>query len=184
MFAPTARTLMAVSANSALSPLALQATTRVRADLTVGQMVPDPLVHGVGAKGTMTGTLKGRMLSWRLSFVHLSGPATLSELRKGRRGVNGPKLAKLCGPCQSPIAGVLVLTPSQVIEVLAGRTYVRVTTQNAAHGEIRGQLRRVVPTGIEPSPVPPIGGHVSHVSHSSHVSHASHVSHSSHVSSS
>ena len=83
---------------------------RIIAHLTFRQMVPDPQTHRLGVPGTLTGTLNGRMLHWHLASTHPSGAATSAKLHKGKRGVNGPRFRKLCGPCHSPKYGVLVLS--------------------------------------------------------------------------
>jgi hypothetical protein len=156
-------------------PVAAQSTSLV-ASLTVGQEVPRPAIAGVGASGRLRATLSGRILHWRLTFVHLSGPVTAGVIHRGARGHVGPRIARICGRCTSPRSGVLYLTQAQATDMRAGRTYVNVATTRNPHGEIRGQIRRLV--YVAPPP-----GHYSHASHVSHASHASHASHSSHVSS-
>src|SRR5262249_47222945 len=46
------------------------------AALNVGQERPHPKGTKVGAAGRFTATLTGTTLHWRLTFAHLSGPAT------------------------------------------------------------------------------------------------------------
>lgn len=167
---------------SSYRTVAETASVRLTAKLTVRQVSTDPQVAGVGAKGTLTGTLKDRMFYWRLAFTHLSSGATSAELHRGRRGLNGARLARLCGACQPPETGLVVLTQTQVSDLLSGRTYVQVNTRTNPHGEIRGQIHRVAPLVTAPPEPPPSGGHISHMSHVSHASHSSHVSHSSHSS--
>ena len=169
-----------VAAAPSMSPqalVALQAGTRFAATLTVAQEAPLPPVAGVGAGGRLTGTLQGRLFSWRLTFHNLSTPAVAAVLHEGLRGHVGARISQLCGHCSSGTSGVVVLTPAQVTELLAGRTYINIGTSRNPTGEVRGQVHRIVPSVTAPVPVPPVGGHVSHVSHSSHVSHASHSSH-------
>jgi hypothetical protein len=97
---------------------------------------------GFRAKGTMTGTLRGRKLYYTLGFSQLSAKATAAYLHRGRRGVNGPRVARLCGPCRSVKTGAVVLTSAQVQELRAGRMYVTVATAENPRGEVRAQIER------------------------------------------
>lgn len=97
---------------------------------------------GFRAKGTMTGTLRSRKLYYTLGFSQLSAKATAAYLHRGRRGVNGPRVARLCGPCRSLKTGAVVLTSSQVKELVAGRMYVTVATAENPRGEVRAQIER------------------------------------------
>jgi hypothetical protein len=170
--------LLALARRSRGTSYAQAAATSLVATLSVGQEVPKPSVAGVGATGRFTATLSGRMLSWKLTFGHLSGPATITVLHSGTAGAVGPRFATVCSSCHSGAHGVLVLTQAQVAEMLAGKTYINLGTKANPAGEIRGQIRRIVSSsgGPPPAPPPPGGGHFSHVSHASHSSHSSHVS--------
>jgi CHRD domain len=97
---------------------------------------------GFRAKGAMTGTLRSRKLYYTLGFSQLSAKATAAYLHRGRRGVNGPRVARLCGPCRSLKTGAVVLTSSQVKELVAGRMYVTVATAENPRGEVRAQIER------------------------------------------
>jgi hypothetical protein len=160
---------------------AIQTGTKFAANLTVRQETTPPTAAGFGAAGRLTATLRGRMFYWRLTFHSLSTPVVAAVLHEGRAGQVGARLAAICGACVSGKAGVVVLTASQVTELLAGHTYINVGTRRNPHGEVRGQIHRVVASIYTPIPLPSVGGHFSH---SSHVSHASHASHASHFSSS
>ena len=192
--------LLALARKNRGTAYARAAATNLAATLTIGQEVPKPSGAGLGATGRFTATLSGRVLSWKLTFGHLSGPAKVAVLHAGTAGVVGPRLATMCGPCSSGAHGVLVLTQAQVAAMLAGKTYINLGTSANPPGEIRGQIKRVVTSSAGVGTFQG-GGHFSHVSHASHVSHgshgstshvsggghashASHASHSSHVSSS
>ena len=97
---------------------------------------------GFRAKGTMTGTLRGLKLYYTLGFSQLSAKATAAYLHRGRRGVNGPRVARLCGPCRSAETGAVVLTSAQVQELRAGRMYITVATSLKPRGEVRAQIER------------------------------------------
>lgn len=157
--------------------------TRLGAHLTAAQEVPAAVGAPVGASGQFTATLNGNVLNWRLTLSHLSGPATVSYVHLGTAGHVGSRLFKVCGPCSSPASGKLTLTQTEVIDLLAGLTYINVGTGKFPAGEVRGQINMQLPpigggTGGGSS-----GGTGGHFSHSSHASHASHASHSSHFSS-
>lgn len=114
------------------------------AALNVGQERPHPKGTKVGASGRFTATLKGTTLTWRLTFAHLSGPATAAHIHMGVRGVSGPVVIPLCGPCISPTAGTATVTASQIADLKARKLYVNVHTGKNPNGEIRGQITRAV----------------------------------------
>lgn len=156
---------------------AAAASTRLHASLTVSQVVPQPAVAGVGAFGTFTATLSGRILAWRLTVSHLSGSVVAAVVHAGARGHTGARLMRLCGPCATSAHGTLVLTQAQVTQLLGGASYLNVGTHRNPAGEIRGQIIRQPAVQVTVPPVAGGGGsHVSHVSHVSHASHSSHVS--------
>jgi len=115
-------------------------TTGLVAVLGTGQEVPVPVNTGRGASGRFTATLSGRILSWRLTFSNLSGQAVSAVIHGGSRGRIGPRIATVCGPCMSPATGTVVLTASQVTQMLVGGTYLNVATRANPTGEIRGQI--------------------------------------------
>lgn len=163
------------------APVVTSATTHLAASLSSGQEVPAVSGAGVGATGRFTATLKGRMLHWRLTFSHLSSPETAVALHVGAPGHSGPGLATIAHTVHSPATGTMVLSATQVSELLKDKTYINVGTSSHPHGEIRGRITKVSTSSS--APVSTGGGGVGHSSHVSHASHASHASHSSHVSS-
>jgi CHRD domain-containing protein len=113
----------------------------VKASLNVGQAKPAPKHTKNGASGKFTATLNGTKLTWKLTFSHLSGPATAAHIHAGRRGVSNPApLIPLCGPCSSGQSGTATVTSAQIAQIKAGATYVNVHTTLNAAGEIRGQV--------------------------------------------
>src|SRR5262245_14036732 len=58
-------------------------------------------VKAPGATGHFKGSLNGRNLTWKLTFSRLSGPATAAHLHLGKKGVAGPVVLPLCGPCST-----------------------------------------------------------------------------------
>lgn len=116
------------------------------AALNVGQERPHPKGTKVGASGRFTATLTGTTLHWRLTFTHLSGPATAAHIHLGVRGVNGAVLIPLCtvAPCISPLTGSTAVTADQIADLKARRTYTNVHTARNPAGEIRGQVTRAL----------------------------------------
>ena|SRR5579864_1861246 len=117
-------------------------TETFTAVLNIGQEVPHPTGTKLGASGTFTATVSGTTLSWKLTFSHLSGPATASHVHSGLKGKSGPVLIPLCGPCTSPASGTATVTAGQVTDMAAGKDYVNVHTTKNPNGEIRGQIKK------------------------------------------
>src|SRR5712691_8494619 len=88
--------------------------TKLKAALNIGQEKPIPKGTKLGASGRFTATLKGTALTWKLTFTHLSGPATAAHIHIGARKVAGPVVVPLCTPCTSPVSGAGTLTAGQV----------------------------------------------------------------------
>jgi CHRD domain len=129
---------VAVSGASSTTPRPV----KFSAALNVGQERPHPKGTKVGASGRFTATLTGTTLTWRLTFVHLTGPAAAAHIHQGRRGVSGAVLIPLCGPCTSPVTGTTPVTTAEIAGMKLGRTYVNVHTAKNPGGEIRGQITR------------------------------------------
>jgi hypothetical protein len=130
------------SAAVAKKPAAPTAT-RFSAALNIGQEKPHPKGTKLGASGRFTATLNGTVLTWRLTFKQLSGPASAAHIHTGARGTAGPVLIPLCGPCSSPASGTATLTSAQIADMKAGKLYVNVHTAKNPNGEIRGQINAV-----------------------------------------
>ena len=127
------------SANNAKKP-----TQTFTAVLNIGQEVPHPTGTKVGAAGKFTVTVSGTTLTWKLTFGHLSGPATAAHIHSGVKGKSGPVLIPLCGPCTSPATGTATVTSAQVTDMAAGKDYVNVHTNKNGNGEIRGQIKKLM----------------------------------------
>jgi len=109
--------------------------------LNIGQEKPVPKGAKSGASGKFTASVNGTSITWKLTFSHLTGPATAAHIHSGKKGVAGPVIVPLCGPCTSPASGTGTLTAAQLAEMKAGTTYVNVHTAKNAGGEIRGQIK-------------------------------------------
>jgi CHRD domain len=93
--------------------------------------------HG---KGTFTGDITGRKLKFTLKFSGLTGPAAAAHIHMGAKGVSGPVVVPLCGPCKSPLSKTVSLSASVITAIKKGKAYVNVHTAKYPAGEIRGQL--------------------------------------------
>jgi len=129
---------------AALAPGKTPRPIKFSAALNIGQEVPHPKGTKVGASGRFTATLTGTTLTWRLTFTHLSGPASAAHIHGAARGVSGPVLVPLCGPCTSPVTGTATVTTAQLKDMLARKTYANVHTAKNPNGEIRGQITRAL----------------------------------------
>ena len=142
---------LAVTAIAALglSGLALAAshkeTYKVVANLRASQEVPKPVGTKTKEVGLFTATLvesgESKKLTWRLTFSHLTGPATAAHIHLAKKGQAGAVVVPLCGPCKSGQKGTAQLTESTVKAMEAGKSYVNVHTGKNPAGEIRGQIK-------------------------------------------
>jgi CHRD domain len=134
-------TALVLVASFAAAALALAAGSK---ELMLGAKLDPMLDHAKGAPhatGSFTGDLKGRTLTWRLTFSKLSGPATAAHIHAGKAGVSGPVLIPLCGPCKSGQHGTMKVSAMDVRDLSkSGATYVNVHTTKNPNGEIRGQI--------------------------------------------
>lgn len=122
-----------------------QATSiRLTATMNAAQEVPAPTGDVSGARGTFTGTVtrsgSDAVLSWRLEFSGLTGPAGAAHVHLAAPGQAGGVAVPLCGPCQSPATGTANLAPSVLAALESGGAYANVHTAANGPGEIRGQI--------------------------------------------
>jgi hypothetical protein len=117
---------------------------KVSSTLAAKGEVPAPkAMSGAGGKfsGSYAENAKGAVLTWKLTFSHLTGAATAAHIHKGKPGVAGAVLVPLCGPCKSAQSGKITISKSVISAIEAGGTYVNVHTTKNAGGEIRGQVK-------------------------------------------
>ena len=120
----------------------------VSAVLTRDEVLPRP--RGASdASGRLSGYLKGRELSWRLTLSRLSGRATAAHIHIARRrSVNRKAAVNLCAPCPASetrdnVVGPgrsLMLGPGTMRALRAGVAYIDVHTKRNRRGEVRGQI--------------------------------------------
>jgi hypothetical protein len=109
--------------------------------LNAGQEVPKPVGPKAGASGKFTATVSGTKITWKLTFGHLTGPASAAHIHTGKKGVAGAVIVPLCGPCTTSASGSATLTSAEIASMKAGTTYVNVHTAKNPNGEIRGQVK-------------------------------------------
>jgi len=128
----------------ALAPAAQRAETyKVIAGLNSRQETPRPK-RAVTARGSFSGTYvenrTGAVLKWKLTFTRLTGSATAAHIHGGKRGVAGPVIVPLCGPCKSGQTGTTKISKAVVSALEKNGAYVNVHTAKNPGGEIRGQV--------------------------------------------
>ena len=134
---------------------------RMKANLSGYQEAPPVSTKGSGDFRAQLNEAKTG-IEFELRYEDVSGAASAASIQFGQPGVNGGKLADLCGggkpACSAtgPVTGTIVAAdilpiPLQGIAaadldaalraIRSGNTYVNVETANFIHGEIRGQIR-------------------------------------------
>ncbi|AQS90242.1 CHRD domain-containing protein [Gluconobacter albidus] len=83
-------------------------------------------------KNTLTYRFEDNGLSGPVTAAHLHGPAAADE--------DAGVLAPINGPYTTRMTGTLQLTPDQVTDVQAGRSYINLHTEKFPDGEARAQL--------------------------------------------
>jgi hypothetical protein len=118
-------------------------TYSFKAKLTAAQERPAPK-GAAGAVGTFTarsveanGTTT---FTWKLRFSGLTGKAVAAHVHLGKKGISGPPLIVLCGPCRNGQTGKVTIEGSAEAAMEKGKAYVNVHTAKNAGGEIRGQV--------------------------------------------
>jgi len=94
------------------------------------------------ATGTLTGRYdkQSKVLSWKLVYTGLSGPATMAHFHgPALAGENAGVVVPLANPA-SATESTATLTDAQAADMLAGKWYINVHTAANPGGEIRGQL--------------------------------------------
>ena len=80
------------------------------------------------------------VLSWKISFSGLTGPATAAHFHgPAAAGANAGVVIPFSSST-SPLEGQATLTPAQAADLLAGKWYANVHTATNKGGEIRGQM--------------------------------------------
>lgn len=112
---------------------------KFKATLSGDSEVPPVLTQATGCAELTYNTLT-KIISWKIKISGLTSKIdpTISgglHIHKGATGVNGPiivTLNKLCGSACFP--------SENLIDLLAGNTYINVHTKDHPSGELRGQI--------------------------------------------
>lgn len=121
----------------------------VRTVLNSGQEVPKPKgAPRATGRFIVTAVKSGSsaVVTWRLTFSKLTGRAVAAHIHTGRRGVAGPVVLTLCGPCATGATGRATVNAATLAALESGRSYVNVHTARNPAGEIRGQVPAVAVT--------------------------------------
>jgi CHRD domain len=128
---------------AAFAPAAAVETYTVSATLKNTTEVPRPK-GATFARGAFSGKYvehgKTATLTWKLTFSRLTGKAVAAHIHAGKRGVAGPVIVPLCGPCRNGQVGKVTITEKTISALESGKAYVNVHTAKNAAGEIRGQI--------------------------------------------
>jgi CHRD domain-containing protein len=120
-------------------------TYSFKAALTRGAEVPKPKGAPASAGGTFVAhsVEAGSKITirWTLKFHGLSGKAMAAHIHLGKKGVSGPVVVPLCGPCKATSSGSATITSKVENALEKGGAYVNVHTAKNAAGEIRGQVK-------------------------------------------
>ena len=112
------------------------------AAMTGAQEVP-PVNTGATGSADVNYNRDTSILSYRVSYSGLSGPATAAHIHgPAGPGQNAGVIVPFTNVGTSPITGEVKITPEQFNQLASGQWYVNVHTAAHASGEIRGQLRR------------------------------------------
>ncbi|MEJ2376164.1 MAG: CHRD domain-containing protein [Pseudolabrys sp.] len=113
-----------------------------KVSLSGSQQVPPVKTSGKGT-ANLTWNAKTRMVTWHITYSHMSSPVTMAHFHDGAKGKNGSVeiwLTKKGKPVKSPITGKAKLSVSEVKQLKAGDWYINVHTKEHPAGEIRGQV--------------------------------------------
>jgi hypothetical protein len=136
--AACAAVLLAALAGCSM-PMMGGSSASVSATLSAAAEVPP---NDSGGSGTLQGRYdRGtRVLSWKLVYVGLSGPATMAHFHgPASPGQNAGVVVPFANPASGSESSA-TLTEAQAADLLAGRWDVNVHTAAHPGGEIRGQV--------------------------------------------
>jgi len=120
---------------------------QVVATMTAAEETPTPKGDVGAARGTFTAivtkTDSGAVLTWRLAFSNLSGPANAAHVHVAPRGQAGPVRVPLCAPCTSGATGTANIDAAVLNAIQNDGAYANVHTALNPAGEMRGQVSPV-----------------------------------------
>ncbi len=123
------------------APVARADMVRMKADLKGSSEVP-PVNTNASGTADVTFDTNSKRVTWRLNYSGLSGNATAAHF-------HGPaeegKNAGIAVPIPNPASGTegsATLNDAQANDLMGGRYYINVHTQQNPQGEIRGQVKK------------------------------------------
>ena len=93
--------------------------------------------------GTLTASFDtaSKKLEWKIDFADLTGPVTAAHFHgPAMPGAAAPPIIPLAAPFVSPLSGTATLTDEQAKELVDGKVYFNLHTEQHKDGEVRGQL--------------------------------------------
>jgi hypothetical protein len=106
--------------------------------------VPPTNSRGANGEARLEYDKASRMVYWTVTFSRLTSTGTAAHVHgPAAPGSNAPvvlDLARNVFPVVSPLKGSATLTDAQAADLMAGKWYVNIHTQDNPDGEIRGQL--------------------------------------------
>jgi hypothetical protein len=117
-------------------------TVKFKANMDAAQEVPPNDSKGKGT-ADLTYDTASKNLTWTITFVGLTGPATVAHFHGPAEPGKNAGVALLIGQNPtSPAKGSATLSDAQAADLIAGRWYVNVHTAANRGGEIRGQVTK------------------------------------------
>jgi hypothetical protein len=133
-----AATMLAVTA---LAGAALAETVALKADLKGSSSVP-PNQSAATGKVEASFDTATKVLTYTVTFSGLSGPAVAAHFHGPAEVGKNAGIVVHFPAVSSPVKGTATLTDAQAADLLAGRWYANIHTQQIPSGEIRGQLTK------------------------------------------
>ncbi|MBV9858683.1 MAG: CHRD domain-containing protein [Alphaproteobacteria bacterium] len=137
-----AGTVSAIAAIALIGAPASAATMAMKATLNAGSEVPPNQSRGTGT-ATVTLDNTTRQLTWNLQYSGLTGPATAAHFHcPADPGANAGVAVPITGSLASPVQGSATVTEAQMNDLMNGKCYINIHTDQNKAGEIRGQVVR------------------------------------------
>ena len=132
---------VALAGCGSMSPMGKERMSETSFGATLSATAEVPANPSTGG-GSMTATLntETNLLSWRVTYNGLTGPATAGHIHgPAKSGANAGVVIPFASTA-SPIEGSAKLTEAQIADLRAGLWYVNLHTAANPGGEIRGQV--------------------------------------------